>query len=407
MSDGKKSKHARALADGPLHVGRPNVGDLALFHELVDGMFERCWFTNNGELVRDLENRLCDYLGVRHCIAVCNATVGLQIACHALGLAGEVIVPAFTFVATVHALQWERLRPVFVDVDPQTHNLDPVKIEPLITDKTSAIVGVHVWGRPCDTGAIDALARSYGLVVLYDAAHALGCRHQGRMIGNFGDCEVFSFHATKFFNTFEGGAIATNDDLLAQRIRLMKNFGFSGMDDVIHLGTNGKMPEVCAAMGLACFARLDEILTANRRNYEAYREGLSEIPGIQMLDWDEMEGTNWQYIVVEIDEQDAGVSRDELCRRLHEEDIRARRYFYPGCHRMEPYRTLYRGEMARLPATDRLCQRVLVLPTGTAVNLRDVERVCSFIRHVVQLGPGDFGDQPAIAGGTPDFPHDI
>ena len=377
-----KAEHECVPMDGAaLHVGRPNCGDRALFDELVEGMFDRRWFTNSGALVQQLEESLCRYLDVRHCIPVCNATVALQIACHALGLAGEVIVPAFTFVATVHALQWERLRPVFVDVDPETHNLDPTKIEPLISERTSAIVGVHVWGRPCDTAAIGHLASRHGLTVMYDAAHALGCRHRGQMIGNFGDCEVFSFHATKFFNTFEGGAIATNNDLLASRIRLMKNFGFSGMDNVIHLGTNGKMPEVCAAMGLACFARLDEILAANQRNYEEYRNGLLGVNGIRLLDWNELEGTNWQYVVIEVDAQAAGVSRDELFHFLQERGIRARRYFYPGCHRMEPYRTLYGEELARLPATDHLCQRVLVLPTGTAVSIADVERVCEAIRQ--------------------------
>jgi dTDP-4-amino-4,6-dideoxygalactose transaminase len=367
-----------------LHVGRPNLGDRSLFDALVDAMFERRWFTNNGVLVQQLEARLCAYLGVRHCIPVCNATVGLQIACQALGLTGEVIVPAFTFVASVHALQWQGVRPVFVDVEPQTHRLDAAQLESRISPRTSAIMGVHVWGRACETEVIEPLARRHGLRVLYDAAHALGCRHKGQMIGNFGDCEVFSFHATKFFNTFEGGAIATNDDALAERIRRIKNFGFAGADRVVDLGTNGKMPEVCAAMGLACFARLDEILDANRRNYNAYRTGLDGLPGIRMLSYDDLEGTNWQYIVVEVDAQAAGLTRDELCRQLEAQQIRARRYFYPGCHRLEPYRTLYPEQLDRLPETDRLCNRVLALPTGTAVSVEDVQRVCDVINAFVR-----------------------
>lgn len=371
------------FSEDTLHVGRPNLGDRATFERLVDEMFDRRWFTNSGALVKELEARLCEYLGVRHCIPVCNGTVGLQIACHALGLAGEVIVPAFTFVATVHALQWERLRPVFIDVDPKTHNLDPACLEALITEKTSAIVGVHVWGRPCDTEAIRTIAHRHGLPVIYDAAHALGCSHEGRMIGNFGRCEVFSFHATKFFNTFEGGAIATNDDALAEKIRLMKNFGFSGMDNVIHLGTNGKMPEICAAMGLACFGRLDEIVAANRANHEAYRTGLDGLPGIRLMGFDDCEQSNWQYVVVEVEDRVAGISRDSLMQALHAKGVRARRYFYPGCHRMEPYITLYPEQTETLPATDELCRRVLVLPTGTAVSVDDSAYVCDLIRKAI------------------------
>ncbi|MDH3442420.1 MAG: DegT/DnrJ/EryC1/StrS family aminotransferase [Deltaproteobacteria bacterium] len=366
-----------------LHVGRPNIGDRKVFDRLVDGMFERRWFTNNGQLVRELESRLCDYLGVRHCIAVCNATVGLQIACHALELKGEVIVPAFTFVATAHALQWERLRPVFADIDPLTHNIDPRKIPALINDDTSAIMGVHLWGRPCETEAIDAIAEHYGLDVLYDAAHAFGCRHRGRMIGSFGRCEVFSFHATKFFNTFEGGAIATNDDAFAKKVRLIKNFGFSGMDEVNHLGTNGKMPEICAAMGLASFETIDDILAVNRTNYETYRACLDRIPGVHLISYDQLEATNWQYIILEVDDGRAGLTRDELMTVLRAENVLARRYFYPGCHRMEPYRTLFPRTLNRLPVTDRLCQRVLCLPTGTSLSPLDIETVCEIIRAAV------------------------
>lgn len=362
-----------------LHVGCPNVGNREVFNQLVDGMFERRWFSNNGQLVQQLETRLADFLEVRHCVLVCNATVGLQIACHALDLTGEVIMPAYTFVATAHAIQWERLRPVFVDVDPVTHTVDPTSIEARITDQTSAIVGVHVWGNPCDTDAIEGIAERNGLVAMYDAAHAFGCRHRGRMIGNFGRCEVFSFHATKFFNTFEGGAITTNDDALAEKIRLMKNFGFAGMDNVIHLGTNGKMPEICAAMGLACFESIDDILACNRANYQLYRELLDGIAGIRMLSYETHEGTNWQYIIVEVDEA-FGQTRDQLVEYLHAHQIRARRYFYPGCHRMEPYNSLYPRQRDRLPVTDQLCQTVVCLPTGTAVRQSDVQRVCETIQ---------------------------
>ena len=363
----------------PLHVGRPNEVDRTLFADLVEGIFERRWYTNSGPLVKELESRLCDFLDVRHCIPVCNATVGMQIACHALELSGEVILPAFTFIATAHAVQWERTKPVFCEIDPRTHNLDPARLEQLINDQTAAILGVHVWGRPCDTEAIQQITDRYKLPVIYDAAHAFGCRHRGKMIGNFGRCEVFSFHATKFFTTFEGGAIATNDDALAEKVRLMKNFGFARMDTVVHLGTNGKMPEICAAMGLACFEKLDEILDANRRNHKLYREGLRGLPGIHLMTYDGVEETNWQYVVVEVDGEQAGISRDDLFHALHANGVRARRYFFPGCHRMEPYKTLYPEQIDQLPATDELCRRVLVLPTGTAVSPADVDYVCRVI----------------------------
>jgi dTDP-4-amino-4,6-dideoxygalactose transaminase len=364
-----------------LHVGAPNIPDRAAFDRLVDGIFERRWFTNNGPLVQELERQICEYLGVRHCIAVCNATVGLQLACHALDLSGEIILPAFTFVATAHAVQWERLKPVFADIDPATHNLSPASVESCITDQTSAIMGVHVWGRPCDTDALDAIADRHDLVVMYDAAHAFACEHQGRMLGNFGRCEVFSFHATKFFNTFEGGAITTNDDELAHKLRLMKNFGFEKMDTVVHLGTNGKMTEVCAAMGLTGMAGLDSLLASNRRNYEIYQQELEPIPGVTLALYDPDLQMNRQYVVVEIDEARFGASRDQLFNHLHRHRIRARRYFYPGCHQMEPYRTRYPESVGRLSFTESLCQRVLCLPTGQAIDESDTNRVCSVIRH--------------------------
>ncbi len=366
--------------DGMLHVGAPNVGDRAYFDRLVREIFDRRWFTNDGCVVRELERRIKQFLGVKHCFVVCNATVGLQLAFHALELTGEVIVPAFTFVATPHAALWEGLTPVFADVDPQTHTICPESVRSLLTNKTSAIIGVHLWGNPCDDESIQQIARERGLAVVYDSAHAFGCRGPDGMVGNFGNCEVFSFHATKFFNTFEGGAITTNDDQLAERISLMRNFGFAGMDEVVHLGTNAKLPEICAAMGLSVFACLDQLIEHNRYNHGLYRAHLGEINGLRLLDFEHLPQCNWQYVVLEIDEDRFGVSRDSLMQRLHGEGVRARRYFYPGCHRMEPYRSMTRNQSLMLPNTDRLCRRVLCLPTGSAIEDADVERVCTLIR---------------------------
>lgn len=368
----------------PLLVGRPNIGNREIFDRLVDGIFERRWLTNNGQIVQQLEKRLSDYLGVRHCIAVCNATIGLQLVCHALGLKGEVLVPAFTFVATPHSVHWEGLEPVFVDIDERTHLMDPDKVEALITPRTSAILGVHAWGRACYPERIQEIADRNRLQLYFDAAHAFGCSHSGRMIGNFGRCEVFSFHATKFFNTFEGGAIATNDDELAAKMRLMINFGFTGLDSVVHLGTNGKMSEIHAAMGLACFESLPDIVRTNKAHYDHYRQRLSPLPGIRFLDYDDMEATNFQYIAIEIDPATARATRDEVMYALHAQQIMVRRYFYPGCHRMEPYASLYPRLANQLPVTDAVCQKVLILPNGTGISPEDVNRVCDAIAAELQ-----------------------
>ncbi len=367
-----------------LHVGKPNIGNHKRFLSLVAEIFERPWFSNNGQVVRELESHLADYLDVKHCILVCNGTIGLLIANKALELSGEVIVPAFTFIATVHALQWMGLKPIFVDIDPYTHTLNDAKIESLITQKTSAILGVHLWGNPCNTNKIEKIAYEQGLSVIYDAAHAFGCRYQNRMIGNFGDCEVFSFHATKFFQTFEGGAITTNNDQLAQKIRLMINFGFEGLDHVIELGINGKMTEVQAAMGLACFESLDEIIQINRRNYETYRNHLEGITGIRFFNYDQVEKTNFQYIILEIEPEKTGITRDQLMQVLYDQNVRARRYFYPGCHKSEPDKTLYPEQMNHLPNTDLVSQRVLCLPTGQGTSVKDIDRVCQIIKQALQ-----------------------
>ena len=367
-----------------LHVGRPNTGNHYALLTRINDILERRWLTNNGPCVQELEERLAEYLGVKHCIAMCNATVALEIVIRALGLKEEVIVPSFTFIATAHALQWQGVTPVFCDIDPATHNLDPQRVVEAITPRTTGIIGVHLWGRPCEVEALSEIARERRLKLIFDAAHAFGCSHQGKMIGGFGDAEVFSFHATKFFNTLEGGAVATNDDELARRIRLMMNFGFAGYDDVVELGTNGKMTEVSAATGLENLLSVDEFIETNRTNYEHYRRELERIPGLKLLSLGEEQKNNYQYVVVEIDEDTTQISRDAIMEILWAENVRARRYFYPGCHRMEPYRSLFPDAGSRLPETEKLVQRVLVLPTGTAVSTEDISKLCSLIETVVQ-----------------------
>lgn len=366
-----------------LHVGRPNIGDRDDFHRRIDGILDRRWLTNDGECVQELEQRLAALLGVKHCIAMCNATVALEITIRALGLKGEVIVPSFTFVATPHSLQWQEITPVFCDIDPQTHTIDPGCVEKLLTPRTTGIIGVHLWGRPCAVDALTEIAQEHGLKLMFDAAHAFNCSYRGRMVGGFGDAEVFSFHATKFFNTLEGGAVATNNDGLAQQIRLMKNFGFAGYDNVVYIGTNGKMNEVSAAFGLVGLQELDAFMAVNRTNYQAYREGLASLPGISLIAYDEGELHNYQYIVCEVDSSAAGITRDVLIDVLHAENVIARRYFYPGCHRMEPYRSYFPHAGLLLPHTEALTQRVMLLPTGTAVGPGQIEEICRIITLAV------------------------
>ena len=369
-----------------LHVGRPNIGDRARLIERINDLLDRRWLSNDGPFVREFEQRLAELLGVRHCVAMCNATVALEIAIRATGMTGEVIVPSFTFIATAHALQWQEITPVFCDIDPHTHNIDPRAVERMITPRTSGIIGVHVWGQACDIEALARIADQHQLKLLFDAAHAFGCSYRGRMIGGFGDAEVLSFHATKFFNTFEGGAVVTNDDDLASKMRLMKNFGFTGYDTVKYIGTNGKMTEVAAAMGLTGLESLDEFVAVNRRNYQHYLRELEGIPGVRMLRLDETERRNYQYIVLEIDAAEAQISRDDLVKILWAENVLARRYFHPGCHRMEPYRSYFPHAGLLLPETERMTQRTLLLPTGTAIGPDELATICNIIRLAASNG---------------------
>lgn len=366
-----------------LHVGRPNIGNRERLMERINDMLDRNWLTNNGPYVQEFEARLAEFARVRQCVAMCNATISLEIAIRALGLTGEVIVPSFTFIATAHALQWQEITPVFCDIDPRTHNLDPTQVEKMITPRTSGIIGVHTWGRACAIDALETIARRRNLQVMFDAAHAFGCFYKGKSIGGFGRCEVFSFHATKFFNTFEGGAVLTNDDALAEKMRLMRNFGFRGNDNVIYIGTNGKMTEVCAAMGLTSLESVAEFIETNRRNHRAYRRELDGVSGVTLMPYDEGEKPNYQYVVLEVNELDAGLTRDELVTVLTAENILARRYFFPGCHRMEPYSSFFPHAALVLPETEKLCRRVMVLPNGTSVGEQAITKICEIVRTAV------------------------
>ena len=361
----------KPLFDEPMHVGRPNLPDRRHFDKLVDTMFSNRWFTNYGPLVKILQARLEERLRVKHCIPICNGTVALELAYRAAGFHGEVIVPAFTFVATAHALEWQRIKPVFCDIRESDFTLDPSGVEELITDRTTGIVGVHVFGNPCDHRSIAETAGRHGLGVVYDAAHAFMNETDGMSVCSLGSMSILSFHATKFFSTFEGGAIVTDDDDLAEKIRLMMNFGFAGRekDRVDYIGINGKMTEICAAMGLAMLEQVDRLAEINRINFEAYLEALEGIPGIACrTPSPALSARNWQYVVATVDEESFGLSRDSLVEVLEAENVLARKYFYPGCHRHEPYCRTFPGSGRELPVTDRLSEMVMCLPTGEAVT---------------------------------------
>lgn len=369
-----------------MHVGRPNIGDQQRLFERIQDILDRRWLSNNGVYVQEFERRIAELTGAQHCIALCNATVALQIAIQALELTGEVILPSFTFVAAAHALEWQGIKPVFCDVDDQTHQIDPVQCAQLITPRTSGILGVHLWGQACPIEQLTNLAAQYRLKLIFDAAHAFACTYRQRWIGNFGDLEVFSFHATKFVNTFEGGAIVTHNSQLARKIRLIKNFGFSGYDQVDMLGINGKMSEVSAAMGITSLESMPDFIEANYQNYCVYQKQLQALPGIRFLAYDRTESSNYQYIVLEVDPSRIKITRDQLVKILIAENVIARRYFSPGCHRMQPYATQYPDAHLRLPVTEQLAQTVMTLPNGTSVSAENVQEISQIIQFAIEHG---------------------
>jgi dTDP-4-amino-4,6-dideoxygalactose transaminase len=363
----------------PLYVSRPYLGNREKFLGRVNTILDSGYLTNNGPNVRELERRLADMLKIEHVVAVCNGTMALELTIRALELKGEVIVPSLTFVATAHALTLQGIKPVFCDVDPLSLNIDPRLVEKAITDRTTGILGVHLFGRPCAVEELEAISRHYSLPLFFDAAHAFACSHRNQMIGNFGRAETFSFHATKFFHTIEGGAVATSDSQLADRIRLLRNFGFSGLDHVVSIGTNAKLNEISAAMGLTLLDDIDEIVSINQNNYELYDKELANMPGISLIKFDPQNKNNYQYTVVEINPDIFGFSRDQLNDVLWAENILSRRYFFPGVHRMEPYRTLYPENVGTLPETEKLVDRLLTLPNGAGITQSQIKATCDII----------------------------
>ena len=331
-------------------------------------MINREWLTNNGPSVKELESKIASYLGVKHCVCVCNATIGLELVQRALNLTGEVIIPSFTFIATANSLRWQKIDPVFCDIKPDNHLIDTSKIEALITPRTSAIMAVPIWGQACDYNELENLAQRHNLKLVFDAAHAFGCKSGDSYIGGFGDAEVFSLHATKYFSTGEGGVITTNSDALAEKLKYMRNFGFDGYDKTVSLGTNAKMSEFAAAYGLAAFDNLENILNQNRFVYKSYIESFKQFQEIRFLKYNSKNVSNFHYIIAQVP---ASV-RDRLVEHFHKNKVFVRKYFFPGCHRLEPYCNDEKYTQCNLPITEKVSAEIIVFPNGNQIKPDDI-----------------------------------
>ena len=345
----------------PIYVTQPLLPDLKDFLPYLESIWENKILTNGGPFHQQLEQALCDYLGVKHICLFANGTLALMTALQALRVSGEVITTPYSFVATAHSLLWNGIKPVFVDVDPVTLNLDPSKIEAAITPHTTAIMPVHCYGQPCDVAAIEQIADNYNLKVIYDAAHAFGVRHQGHSVLNYGDLSVISFHATKIFNTFEGGAIICPDAKTKLRIDRLKNFGFVDEVTVVAAGINGKMSEINAAFGLLQLKGIDAAREQRRAIDARYRQLLEGVTGIHCLSTGEGESANHAYFPILVG-ADYPLSRDALFQALRQQEIYARRYFYPLISDFPMYRDMPSAAPAKLPVAQKASSQVICLP---------------------------------------------
>lgn len=377
---------ARHRSAEMVYVTRPTMPDLSRYTRMLEGIWERKWLTNQGPLHDELESKLRAFLGVEHLSVFCNGTIALLVALEALRInSGEVITTPFSFPATTHSLYWNRVRPVFCDIDPITLNLDPAKIERLISPDTRAILAVHVYGRPCNVEAIERIANIHGLQVIYDAAHAFGVRYKGRSILEYGDVSILSFHATKLFSTIEGGALVCGSETRRQRVNSLKNFGIADEETVIGPGINGKMNEFQAAFGLMQLQQVEEEI-ANRRGLTAlYQELLDPIPGVTFLaDVPDTESTG-AYLPVLIDRAGFGMTRDDLYTLLRRCNIIARKYFYPLISAAPCYAALPSAAPSNLPVAERIARQVLCLPIYGALGRETVRAVCAVIAEAQQL----------------------
>ena len=362
----------------PIYVTQPHLPPLEEFIPYLEQIWANKILTNSGPFHQQLEKALCDYLGVGHLALFSNGTLGLVTALQALRVTGEVITTPYSFVATAHSLLWNGIKPVFVDVHPDTLNLDPSRIEAAITPQTTAIMPVHCYGHPCDVQAIQKIADNYNLKVIYDAAHAFGVQDTGGSILRHGDLSVLSFHATKVFNTFEGGAIICPDAKTKLRIDQLKNFGFVDETTVVAPGINGKMSEINAAFGLLQLKHVDDALAKRQTIDAAYRKALKDVPGIRCLQNAGEQVANYSYFPILI-EADYPLSRDTLYQKLRENNFFTRRYFYPLISDFPMYRGMPSACRENLPVATAAAQKVLCLPIYPALSVETTTKVCRFI----------------------------
>lgn len=362
----------------PLHVAQVNLPPWEKVEAAFKGIFERRYFANHGPMVRALDDAFARAIGVDHAICVTNGTVALMLLARALELSGEVIMPAFTFPAGAQAIAWAGLKPVFCDVERETHMISAEAVEPFITNRTAAVFGTHLWGRACDPDSLAQLCERHGLVLFFDACHAVACTHKMRPIGNFGIGEAFSFHATKVLNAAEGGCITTNDADLANRLRTMRSFHANETYADVAVRFNAKMSEAQAALALLSFEDLPKNINANKIRHRAYVEYLAGLPGLTIVDYDNAERNNYQYIITDVDAKIAGLNRDQVYHALAAENILCRRHFYPGVHKMPGFD----AAGVALPTTELLCSRILQLPSGQTMQPDDVARVCDRVHAI-------------------------
>lgn len=366
--------------DDSIYVTRPLLPDIEKVNNRIRKVWESKWLTNNGAQHKELEERLKEYLKVKNLVLFNNGALALLLGIKALDLAGEVITTPFTFPATVQALDWNGLTPVFCDIEEKTLNIDADKIEALITNKTSAILGVHVFGNPCDVGKIQQIADKYKLKVIYDGAHVFGTHVYGQPIGNFGDMTMFSFHATKLFNTVEGGGLTFRDSSLENKLKLLKNFGIAGLEEVVLSGLNAKMNEIQAAIGIEVLNIVNEERQRRKEIKKAYESGLKDIDGINVITKLDDENSSYQYFVIEIEEEIYGKSRDWLHEELKKYNIFTRKYFYPLCSSFQWYSGLESAKPENLPVANKTVTRVLSMPFYGELGLSAVEKICSIIK---------------------------
>lgn len=350
------------------------------FQEYLKEIWESRWLTNNGKFHQELEKALCDYLGVKYISLFANGTLALVTALQAMRITGEVITTPYSFVASTHALWWNNIKPVFVDIDPDTFNLNPDKIEAAINAHTTAILPVHVYGNPCNVEKIDAIAKTYGLKVIYDACHTFGVSIKDVPVLNFGDLSVMSFHATKVYNTFEGGAIVCHDEATKKRIDNLKNFGFLNETTVVLPGINAKMNEVQAAMGLLQLKYVDGAIDKRKRIVTQYRKGLKNIVGLTFMDDFINVKHCYSYFPIFIDESKFGTSRDEVYESLKKNNIFGRRYFYPLISQFPSYKGLDSAQPGKMPVAERAAQQVICLPLYPHLPEDDVARIIELIK---------------------------